>query len=115
MDVKERKYIEKVTSNYCEKEQTKIDEIKALDSKAKKPVLIFSYVFGTIASLILGFGMCVAMGVILEKLMWMGIVVGVIGIALCLLTYPLHKKIMMIRKNKYKHQILQLSNQLLNQ
>ncbi len=85
----ENKYVEKVINKYTEKETTKLDQLKALDSKVKMPALIIAYVFGSISALVLGFGMCVAMKVILADLMWLGIVVGVVGIALCLLTYPI--------------------------
>lgn len=110
----ENKVVEKIVNSYTEKENTKLDELKALDSKVKKPALIFAYVFGSISALLLGFGMCVAMQVILADLMWLGIVVGVVGIALCLLTYPIYKRILNSRKNKYREQILSISNELAN-
>ena len=110
----ENKVVEKIVNSYTEKENTKLDELKALDGKVKKPALIFAYVFGSISALLLGFGMCVAMQVILADLMWLGIVVGVVGIALCLLTYPIYKRILNSRKNKYREQILSISNELAN-
>ncbi len=110
----ENKVVEKIVNSYTKKENTKLDELKALDSKVKKPALIFAYVFGSISALLLGFGMCVAMQVILADLMWLGIVVGVVGIALCLLTYPIYKRILNSRKNKYREQILSISNELAN-
>lgn len=110
----ENKVVEKIVNGYTKKESTKLDELKALDSKVKKPALIFAYVFGSISALLLGFGMCVAMQVILADLMWLGIVVGVVGIALCLLTYPIYKRILNSRKNKYREQILSISNELAN-
>lgn len=111
----ERKYIQNVVKSYTEKETTKVDEIRTLDSKVKKPVIIFSYIFGTISALLMGFGMCVAMQVILADLMWLGIIIGVVGIALCLLTYPIYSKLLSKRKKKYSDQILKLSNELLNE
>lgn len=110
----ENKVVEKIVNSYTEEENTKLDELKALDSKVKKPALIFAYVFGSISALLLGFGMCVAMQVILADLMWLGIVVGVVGIAFCLLTYPIYKRILNSRKNKYREQILSISNELAN-
>lgn len=110
----ENKVVEKIVNSYTKKENTKLDELKALDSKVKKPALIFAYVLGSISALLLGFGMCVAMQVILADLMWLGIVVGVLGIVLCLLTYPIYKKILNLRKNKYREQILAISNELAN-
>ena len=44
----------------------------------------------------------------------LGIVIGVIGIALCVANYPIYKKILKARKDKYSAQIIELSSSLLN-
>ena len=105
--------INKIRNNYLKKKTTTYDELKALDKKVKMPALIFAYVFGTISSLILGTGMCLAMKVIFD-LMALGVLIGVIGIALCLATYPIYKRILNYRKEKYSDSILDLSDKLLN-
>lgn len=107
------KEIEKIRNNYTEKETTKLDELKALDKKVKRPAQIFSYVYGSLSSLVLGTGMCLAMKVIGNS-MALGIGIGLVGIVLTLSTYPIYNKILNRRKNKYKNQILELSNSLLN-
>lgn len=107
------KKIEKIRNNYTEKEITKLDELKALDKKVKSPAQIFAYVYGSLSSLVLGTGMCLAMKVIGNH-MGLGIIIGLVGIALTLSTYPIYNKILNKRKSKYKNQILELSNSLLN-
>ena len=77
--------------------------------------MIFSYIFGSIASLILGFGMCVAMEVILEGWMWLGIVVGLIGIVFVSINYFIYKRLEEKGRNKYAEEILTLSKELLNE
>ena len=76
-------FAEKLKKEYSSnsKELTKLDQLKALDKKVKKPATIFSYIFGCIGSLILGVGMCLAMKIIggTTPLMIVGIVVGIIG------------------------------------
>lgn len=55
---------------------------------------IFSYIFGVIATLILGGGMCLVM--LIENsipALVGGIVLGVVGIALCSVNYLIYKKI----------------------
>lgn len=113
--MKEKKYAEKLINEYSIKEYSKLDALKDLDNKVKRPALIFAYVFGIIAALILGFGMCVAMQVILAELMWLGIILGLLGIAMAILNYFMHKKILNKRKKKYASQIIYLSNSLLNE
>lgn len=107
------KIIEKIRSSYLEKEITKFDELKELDKKVKRPAQIFAYVYGSISSLVLGTGMCLAMKII-GDIMAVGIVVGLVGIALTLTTYPIFKAMLKRRKSKYAKQIFELSDSLLN-
>ena len=113
----EIKIIEKIRSTYEKKETTKLDELKALDKKVKRPTQIFAYLFGSISALVLGTGMCLAMKVIGASLsfgMPLGIGVGILGILLVCVNYPMYKKILNKRKNKYSKQIFELSESLLN-
>lgn len=105
--------IEKIKASYEKKETTKFDELKALDKRVKRPAQIFAYVFGALSSLVLGTGMCLAMKVIGDS-MALGIIIGVIGMALMGITYPVYKLILNKRKNKYSDKIFELSNDLLN-
>lgn len=106
--------IERIRASYTEKEITKFDELKKLDKKVKRPVQIFAYVYGSLSSLVLGTGMCLAMKVIGDS-MALGIGVGLVGIALTLTTYPIYKALLKKRKNKYAKQIFELSDSLLNE
>ena len=112
----EKKQVAKIKGQYVANEgaKTKMEELKALHKKVKLPARIFGYVFGTIGTLVLGTGMCLAMEVI-GDLMALGIVVGVVGIGLVSLTYPIYKKMLKSRKNKYAKQIIGLSDSLLNE
>lgn len=113
----EIKTIEKIKAGYIEKEITKLDELKKLDKKVKNPCRVFAYVFGSVSSLILGAGMCLAMKVIgttLPFAMPLGIGVGLLGILLLSINYPIYKSILKRRKGKYAKQIFELSNSLLN-
>ena len=105
--------VNKIKDGYGEKPTTKFDKLKSLDKKVKRPAKIFAYVFGTIASLVLGTGMCLAMKVI-GDIMALGIVIGVVGIIMASINYPIYKAIMKRRKNKYCRQIFQLSEEILS-
>ena len=78
------------------------------------PTKIFGYTYGTIGSLVLGTGMCLAMKVI-GNLMPLGIIVGLLGIAMVSTTYSIFKKMLNKRKSKYAEQIISKSNELLNE
>ena len=113
----EKNYATRLINEYGEKKQTKLDELKALDKKVKRPVRVFAYVFGTIASLILGTGMCFAMQVLNygEVMQYVGVGIGVIGLGLCSVNYFIYKKALEKRKGKFAQQIVEKSNQLLSE
>ena len=115
MSTNEKQYVEKVLNKYTEKKSTKLEELRELDKKASKPATLFSAIFGTIGSLVLGFGMCVAMQVILPGLMWLGILVGVIGIFMVSVNYFIYKKLLEKGKKEYANRIIELSNELLKE
>ena len=114
MNERETKYVEKTLKDYSDKPVTKLDELKKLDKEAKRGATVFAYVFGSIGALVLGFGMCVAMQVILADLMVLGIVVGLVGIAMVSVNYSIYQKKITKSKRKYASQIQKLSNELLN-
>jgi hypothetical protein len=107
------KAIERIRASYTEREMTKFDELKELDRRVKRPAEIFAYVFGSVSSLVLGTGMSLAMKVIGNS-MALGIGVGLLGILLVSVNYPIYKRILQSRKNKYAKQIFELSDGLLN-
>lgn len=115
MSNNEKKYVEKILKSYTETEPTKLDELRALVAKSIKPALTFALVFGILGSLIMGFGMCLAMEVIFPGLMWLGIVIGVVGIAMVSVNYLIYKKLLAKGKAKYAAQIKALSDELLGE
>lgn len=102
-----------IRGNYEDKQPSKIDELRKLDGKVKRPADVTAYVLGVIASLVLGTGMCLAMNVI-GNLPAVGIVIGVVGIALMVANYFIYKAILKARKKKYGAQILKLSDEIIN-
>lgn len=109
--------VEKIRTQYVEREYTELDELKALDRKVKRPATVFGYVLGSVSALVAGTGMSLVMTDIgstigLENSMALGIVIGFIGIALCAATYPIYKKILDTRKASYKERIIALADKI---
>ncbi len=110
--------VEKILADYVGtgKENSKLEELKALDRKVKRPANIFGYVFGTIGAIIMGSGMSIVMtdigALVGENSMTVGIVVGVVGLVMAVINYPIYKKILDSRRKKYADQIIKLSNQI---
>ena len=115
--------VQKIRTQYTDKENTQLDELKALDKKVKKPANVFAYTFGTIGSLVLGSGMSLAMNVIEpgtyygitigENMMLPGIIIGLLGIAMVSVNYPIYKSILGARRNKYSDKIIALSDRIM--
>ena len=114
MNQNEIKQIEKIRAGYTEREITKLDELKNLNKRVSRPAKIFAYIFGTISSLILGTGMCLAMKVI-GDMMIPGIIIGCVGLLLVGVNYRLYEKILAARKKKFAPEVLALSDALLGQ
>lgn len=112
--------VQSIRTQYTEKAHTAVDELKALDQKVKRPANIFAYTFGAISALVMGTGMSLVMTEIgatagLAAAMPCGIVLGVVGLAAALCTYPLYKSILKARKQKYAAEIIALSDSIINE
>lgn len=115
---------QKIRTQYTEKETRELDALCALDAKVKHPANVFAYTFGTIGALTLGTGMSFAMGVIEagnyfgikigENMMLPGIIIGLLGILMVSVTYPIYKKILNSRKKKFASEIIRLSEEIMN-
>ena len=44
--------VQKIRTQYTEKEHTELDELKELDKKVKRPANVFAYVFGSVLMLV---------------------------------------------------------------
>lgn len=74
--------------------ETVCDTIDGLERNKTLGANIFSYIFGVVAALVLGGGMCLVM--LTENnlsAMIGGILLGVVGIVLCAVNYPINRKI----------------------
>ena len=110
--------VQRIRSQYTEKQHTALDALKELDAKVKRPANVFAYVYGSVSAIIMGAGMSLVMTDIgamigLTSTMVPGIVIGIIGLGMALTTYPIHKNILSSRKKKFAPQILKLSEKLM--
>lgn len=110
--------VQKIRTQYTEKESTELDALRELDAKVKRPANVFAYVFGSISAIIMGAGMSLVMtdigsAVGISDPMIPGILIGVVGMVLAIINYPIYKNILSSRKEKYAKQILALSDKLI--
>ncbi len=105
---------QKIRSQYVEREVTELDELRRLDKTVKLPANIFGYTFGTAGALALGTGMSLAMGVIGSS-MALGIVIGVVGIAMVSVNYMLYSKLLAKRRAKHQDAVLKITNRIIGE
>ena len=110
----EKIYAEKIVAEYVKKDTSKISRLKKLDRKVKTFPQTFALTFGIIATLIMGTGMSFAMKVIGNSML-LGIIIGLLGIFLIIINYPIYKKQLNKRKNKYGSDILRLAEEIVNE
>ncbi len=111
--------VQKIRTQYTEKENTQLDELKALDAKVKRPANVFAYVFGSVSAIIMGAGMSLVMTDIgnmigMDSTMVPGIIIGVVGMVMAIVNYPIYKKMLASRRAQYADEVMRLSDKIMN-
>lgn len=109
---KEQEEVKKIRSRYLPKEENKMEKLRRLDKRAGEKATVVSLVVGIMGALLLGLGMSCCM-------VWAGawfvpgIVIGVAGIALASLAYPLYERISRKERERIAPEILRLTDELM--
>lgn len=109
--------VQKIRTQYTEKQHTELDELKTLDKKVKRPANLFAYLFGSLGALVMGAGMSLIMtdlstALNLPQPLIPGLVLGILGLLIALLNYPIYKSLLASRRKKFAPQIIALSDKL---
>ncbi len=119
---KQQEEIKAIRKKYAAPEETedKMAQLRRLDASVTQKASMYSLVVGIIGALILGGGMSLAMTDIGEQLgasgnmsMLIGIIIGVVGIILVSLAYPLYNRIVKKEREKIAPEILRLTDELM--
>ena len=110
--------VQKIRTQYTEKQHTELDALKELDAKVKRPANVFAYTYGSVSAIVMGAGMSLVMTEIgaiigLASAMVPGILIGIVGMAMALTTYPIYKRILASRKKKFAGKIMELSDRVM--
>ncbi len=114
----DKAYAEKIAGEYAPKETRTVVALKKLDSRVKRPAVIFAYTFGVVMALLLGVGMCLSMNVVGDGStthMTLGVIAGVLGIAGVSANYAIYKRILEESKSKYAADIITLAQQIMEE
>ena len=109
--------VEDLRKKYLPKEEDKMEQLRKLHAVPTQKAQAASIAVGVVGALIMGTGMSFAMtdiGAALGSLaMVLGIVVGVVGMVLVGLAYPIYNRVLKKERQKIAPEILRLSDELL--
>ena len=118
-DAAQQAEIEKIRKKYLPREESKMDQLRRLHHSASKKANAWSISIGTLGALILGTGMSLCLtelsGFLGGNGMFIGIPVGLVGIVLVALAYPVYNRILKTERERIAPEILRLSEELLQQ
>lgn len=108
----EQQELKKIREKYLPKEENKMEQLRSLDSKATGKATMIAIIIGVIGALLLGVGMCCTM-VWQGKWFVPGILVGIIGIGIVAIAYPVYNKTLKTEREKIAPEVLRLTEELL--
>lgn len=109
---KEQEELKRIRSKYLPKEENKLDLLKRLDAQVTLKATMSSIIAGVIGTLILGIGMCCCL-VWADTVFALGIVIGIIGISILALAYPMYNRIISKERERIAPEILRLTEDLM--
>ena len=113
----QQKDVEAIRKKYLPKEADKMQQLRKLHTVPTQKAQAASIAVGVIGALIMGTGMSLAMteiGAVLGSLaMVLGIVIGIVGMVLVALAYPIYNRVLKKQREKIAPEILRLSDELL--
>ncbi len=104
--------IKQIRSKYLPREENKLERLRELDAGVTQKATMYSLIVGIIGMLILGGGMslCLTAG---EMWMFLGIPIGIIGMAILSFAYPIYNRIIKTERKRIAPEILRLTDELM--
>ncbi len=109
---KEQAEIKRIRSKYTPKEENKMEQLQRLDASATQKATMYAIIVGVIGALIMGAGMSCCM-VWTDALLIPGIVIGVIGMAVLAVAWPLYNRTLKKERERIAPEILRLTDELM--
>ena len=110
---KEQEEVKQIRQKYMPKEPDKMEQLRKLDERVTRKGVVPALVAGIFGSLILGVGMCCAM-VWDENLFVPGIIIGLVGMAVAAVAYPLYTSTTRKERERIAPEIIRLANELMS-
>ena len=109
--------VENIRKKYLPPEENKMEQLRKLHNSATQKAQAWSIALGVIGALVMGTGMSLAMSdlgsVLGAYAMLLGIIIGVIGMVLIALAYPVYNRVLKKERERIAPEILRLTDELL--
>lgn len=113
----QRSEVEAIRRKYLPKEEDKMEQLRRLHASATQKAQSASVTLGVVGALVLGTGMSLCMTRLGAALgyfaMVLGILVGLCGLIMVALAYPLYNRTLKKERERIAPEILRLSDELL--
>ena len=108
---KEQEEINRIRKKYMA-EENEMEQLRRLDAGVTEKATAVSIIVGIAGALIMGIGMCCAM---VWQGIWFipGIVIGLVGIVVVAMAYPIYQKILKKEREKIAPEIIRLTDELM--
>ena len=109
---KEQEEVRNIRKKYIPQEEDSLQRLRRLDSAVQNKATIRALTIGIIGTLVMGLGMSLC-------LVWAGdwfvpgIFIGIVGIGLILLAYPVYQRTLTKQREKIAPEILRLTDELM--
>lgn len=109
---KEQEEVRNIRKKYIPQEEDSLQRLRRLDSAVQNKATIRALTIGIIGTLVMGLGMSLC-------LVWAGdwfvpgIFIGIVGIGLILLAYPVYQRTLTKQREKIAPEIIRLTDELM--
>jgi cbb3-type cytochrome oxidase subunit 3 len=117
---KQQEEIRSIQKKYTTPEEDKMEQLRKLDKNVTEKAVMAALIVGVIGALVLGSGMSLVMtelnvilGLSQTVSMIIGTVIGLVGMVLVSLAYPLYNRTLKKERDKAAPEIMRLADELL--
>lgn len=110
---KQQEEVAAIRKKYVSAEEDKMETLRKLDRGVENRGTMMSIITGVIGTLVFGSGMSMFMVLSGKVFMVLGIILGIIGIAVMAMAYPVYNQIVKKQREKIAPQVLALTEELM--
>lgn len=109
---REQEELKRIRNKYLPKEENKMELLRRMDAQVTQKATMHAIIVGVIGALVLGMGMSCCL-VWADSVFVLGIVVGMIGMGVLALAYPIYSRTIKKERERITPEVLRLTEDLM--